>query len=146
MTSTTTGHEIQRPRDRSNALGIVALALAITTAVVTIGLVVTAILLYLPIGKATTISACEGPDLTAAQEQVSALVVNLKTTAPLAAFGLGTLTLTAACVAAALNGGRRLVVAALLVLGGAAIVTIALLTRGFPMDPGTWHLSTCGGG
>ena len=132
-------------RHRSKALGWITLGLAVLTAVVTIGMVLTAVALYLPIGRATTISACEGPSLTPAQEQISSLVVNLKTTAIRAAFSLGMLTLIVCCVAAALDRGRRIVVSALIVLAGAAIVTIALMTFGFPMAPGTWHLSTCGG-
>ena len=133
-------------RHRSRALGWITLGLAVLTAVVTIGMVLTAVTLYLPIGKATTISACEGPSLTPAQEQISALVVNLKTTALLAAFSLGMLTLTIGCVAAAVDRGRRLVVSAFIVLASAAVITIALMVYGFPMDPETWHLSTCGGG
>ncbi|WP_426516841.1 hypothetical protein ACPPVQ_19015 [Diaminobutyricibacter sp. McL0618] len=146
MSSTETESTAAAPASRSKVLGIITLILSITTAALALAIVGIAAALYWPIGKATTISACEGPSLTAAQEQVSLLVENLKSLAIFAPLALGGVTLAFGLIAALLNMGHRLLLVAVAILVLAAVATVLVLLFAFPIDPNFWHLSSCGNG
>ncbi|NEN04350.1 hypothetical protein G3T36_00550 [Diaminobutyricibacter tongyongensis] len=125
--------------------GLMALILAGLAALCAPGILGLASVLYAPIAKATTISACEGPSLTPTQEHVSLLVVNLKDWAILCAVVFAASALVVGILAVGLRQGRTLGLVAIAVVLLAAVCSNVLWAFGFPMDPTLWHLP-CGGG
>lgn len=129
---------------QSKTLGAVALGLAIVTALFALIMLGSAAALYATIYRATSISAGEGPSLTAAQEEVSSLVVNLKSAAILGSLLLGLISFPLGFVAVGLDRGRALGIAALTVLAIATSGSLLLLLAAFPIDPCLSRI-TCGG-
>ncbi len=128
----------------SKTLGAVALGLAIVTALFALIMLGSAAAHYATIYRATSISAGEGPSLTAAQEHVSSLVVNLKSAAILGSLLLGLISFPFGFAAVGLKRGRALGIAALTVLAIATTVSLLLLLEAFPIDPCLSRI-TCGG-
>ena len=138
----TDGHSAVHP-GRSKGLGVIALGLAILTALFVLGTLGLAAVLYAPIARATSISAGEGPSLSITQEHTSALVMNIKSVAVTGAVLLGLTTLPFGVVAIGLDSGRRLGVAALVTIAVAALIAVLLLFEAFPIDPCLARI-TCG--
>ncbi|MFI5061953.1 MAG: hypothetical protein ACHP7F_10925 [Actinomycetales bacterium] len=128
---------------KSKRLGIVALWLAIATAVVALGTLGLAASLYAPIQRATSISAGEGPSLTVAQEHVSSVVVTLKSLALLGSAPLGMATLFVGAPAIFMDRGRGAGVIAFIILAITAVLSVVLLADAFRVDPCLAHI-TCG--
>ena len=145
MSGTRTDALTRRQVAQRPIAGLMALILAALAAVSAPGFLGLASILYAPIAKATTISACEGPSLTQTQEQVSLLVVNLKELAVLGAVVFGASALLVGILAVGLSLGRTLGLVALAIVLLAAVCSYLLWSFGFPMDPNLWHLP-CGGG
>ncbi len=145
MSGTRTDALTRRQVAQRPIVGLMALILAALAAVSAPGILGLASILYAPIAKATTISACEGPSLTQTQEQVSLLVVNLKELAVLGAVVFGASALLVGILAVGLSLGRTLGLVALAIVLLAAVCSYLLWSFGFPMDPNLWHLP-CGGG
>lgn len=124
----------QLPR-RSSWLGVAALLLGATTLVVAVGILSYAAVRYVPIARATSISAGEGPGLTWAQQQVSVAVVHFKILSLELAFILGIATLVLSVLAIALRRGPRYAKRALVVLLVGAITTILMWMFAFPIIP-----------
>jgi hypothetical protein len=145
MGGTTNDLVIRRQVTQRPILGLMALLCAALAALCAPGILGFAAMLYAPIAKATTISACEGPSLTLTQEHVSLLVVNLKAWTVLAAVAFGAAALLVGFLAVGLNLGRTLGLVALAIVLLAAVCSGLLWSFGFPMDPTMWNLP-CGGG
>jgi hypothetical protein len=129
---------------QSKTLGAVALVLAIITALFALIMLGSAAALYATIFRATSISTGEGPSLTAAQEEVSSLVMNLKSAAILGSLLLGLTSFPLGFAAVGLSKGRALGIAALTVLAIATAGSLVLLLEAFPIDPCLSRI-TCGG-
>ncbi|KRC49794.1 hypothetical protein ASE16_14010 [Leifsonia sp. Root227] len=145
MSATTPDAVARRRAVPFRFVGVTALISSIIAAACGPGVLGLAALLYAPIARATTISACEGPSLTPAQEHVSQLVLDLKGWAVVGALAFGALAVLVGYVAVVLNLGRALGVVALAIVLLSAVTVWLVWAFGFPMDPAVWHLP-CGGG